>query len=55
VLAGLNAGEAADVQKAAKTFLGDDKSWTLLVKPEAGGRRPSRYKKKALPPSGGRA
>ncbi len=34
VIAGLERVTAADVQKAAKTFLGDDKSWTLLVKPE---------------------
>lgn len=35
VIAGLERVSAADVQRAAKTFLGDDKSWTLLVKPEA--------------------
>ncbi|MGR4864164.1 M16 family metallopeptidase [Caulobacter sp. LARHSG274] len=34
VLAGLQRVTAADVQKAAREFLGDDKSWTLLVKPE---------------------
>jgi zinc protease len=34
VIAGLERVKAADVQRAAKTFLGDDKSWTLLVKPE---------------------
>lgn len=35
VLAGLARVTPADVQKAAKTYLGDDKSWLLLVKPEA--------------------
>lgn len=35
VLAGLSRVSSADVQKAAKTFLADDKSWLLLVKPEA--------------------
>jgi zinc protease len=34
VLAGLQRVTAADVQKAAREFLGDDKSWTMLVKPE---------------------
>jgi zinc protease len=34
VLAGLQRVSAADVQKAAKDFLGDDKSWTMIVKPE---------------------
>ncbi|HQR90562.1 MAG TPA: insulinase family protein, partial [Caulobacter sp.] len=34
VVAGLERVTASDVQKAARTFLGDDKSWTLLVKPE---------------------
>ena len=34
VIAGLERVSAADVQRAARTFLGDDKSWTLLVKPE---------------------
>lgn len=34
VLAGLARVAPADVQKAAKTYLGDDKSWLLLVKPE---------------------
>jgi zinc protease len=36
VLAGLARVTPADVQKAAKTYLGDDQSWLLLVKPEAG-------------------
>jgi len=35
VLAGLSRVTPADVQKAAKTYLADDKSWLLLVKPEA--------------------
>ncbi|WP_066685955.1 pitrilysin family protein [Caulobacter sp. CCH9-E1] len=35
VLAGLARVTPADVQKAAKTYLADDKSWLLLVKPEA--------------------
>lgn len=34
VLAGLQRVTIADVQKAAQTFLGDDKSWTMIVKPE---------------------
>ena len=34
VIAGLERVKAADVQKAARTFLGDDKSWTVLVKPQ---------------------
>lgn len=34
VLAGLERVSAADVQKAAQTFLGDDRSWTMIVKPE---------------------
>lgn len=34
VMAGLQRVSAADVQKAAKDFLGDDKSWTMIVKPE---------------------
>jgi zinc protease len=34
VIAGLQRVSVADVQKAAKDFLGADKSWTLLVKPE---------------------
>ncbi len=34
VIAGLERVKVADVQKAARTFLGDDKSWTVLVKPE---------------------
>jgi zinc protease len=34
VLAGLQRVSAADVQKAARDFLGDDKSWTMIVKPE---------------------
>ncbi len=34
VIAGLSAVTVADVQKAAQTFLGDDKSWTMVVKPE---------------------
>lgn len=36
VLAGLSRVTPADVQKAARTYLGDDQSWLLLVKPEAG-------------------
>lgn len=36
VLAGLSHVTPADVQKAARTYLGDDQSWLLLVKPEAG-------------------
>lgn len=35
VIAGLERVSPADVQKAARAFLGDDKSWTVLVKPEA--------------------
>ncbi|MBO9545595.1 insulinase family protein [Caulobacter sp.] len=35
VIAGLTRVTPADVQKAARTYLGDDKSWLLLVKPEA--------------------
>jgi len=35
VLAGLAHVTPADVQKAARTYLGDDQSWLLLVKPEA--------------------
>jgi zinc protease len=35
VLAGLARVTPADVQKAAKTYMDDDKSWLLLVKPEA--------------------
>ncbi len=35
VLAGLSRVTPEDVQKAARTYLGDDKSWLLLVKPEA--------------------
>jgi len=35
VLAGLARVTPADVQKAARTYLGDDQSWLLLVKPEA--------------------
>ena len=35
VLAGLSRVTPADVQRAAKTYLADDKSWLLLVKPEA--------------------
>lgn len=35
VLAGLSRVTPADVQRAAKTYLTDDKSWLLLVKPEA--------------------
>ncbi|WP_454714630.1 M16 family metallopeptidase [Caulobacter segnis] len=35
VVAGLTRVTPADVQKAAKTYLADDKSWLLLVKPEA--------------------
>ncbi|MFZ0266210.1 M16 family metallopeptidase [Caulobacter sp.] len=34
VIAGLQRVTIADVQKAAQTFLGDDKSWTMVVKPE---------------------
>jgi len=34
VLAGLSRVTPADVQRAAKTYLADDKSWLLLVKPE---------------------
>ncbi len=34
VIAGLQRVTAADVQKAARTFLSDDKSWTFEVKPE---------------------
>jgi zinc protease len=34
VLSGLQRVTIADVQKAAQTFLGDDKSWTMIVKPE---------------------
>jgi zinc protease len=34
VIAGLQRVTIADVQKAAQTFLGDDKSWTMIVKPE---------------------
>jgi len=34
VIAGLQRVSIADVQKAAQTFLGDDKSWTMIVKPE---------------------
>jgi zinc protease len=34
VLAGLQRVTVADVQNAAKAFLGDDKSWTMIVKPE---------------------
>uniref|UniRef100_B0T8U4 Peptidase M16 domain protein n=1 Tax=Caulobacter sp. (strain K31) TaxID=366602 RepID=B0T8U4_CAUSK len=34
VIAGLQRVSAADVQKAAKDFLGDDKSWTMIVRPE---------------------
>ena len=34
VIAGLERVSAADVRKAAQTFLGDDKSWTMIVKPE---------------------
>ena len=34
VLAGLQRVSAADVQKVAKDVLGDDKSWTMIVKPE---------------------
>jgi len=33
VIAGLERVNPADVQKAARTFLGDDKSWTVLAKP----------------------
>ena len=35
VIAGLTRVTPADVQKAAKTYLADDQSWLLLVKPEA--------------------
>jgi zinc protease len=38
VLAGLSRVSAADVQKAAKTFLADDKAWVMLVKPETGAK-----------------
>jgi zinc protease len=34
VIAGLQRVSIADVQKAAQAFLGDDKSWTMIVKPE---------------------
>jgi len=34
VLAGLQRVSAADVQKAARDFLGQDRSWTMIVKPE---------------------
>jgi zinc protease len=34
VIAGLQRVSVADVQKAARTFLGEDQSWTLYVKPE---------------------
>jgi zinc protease len=34
VLAGLQRVTVADVQNAAKAFLADDKSWTMIVKPE---------------------
>ncbi|MBC7669146.1 MAG: insulinase family protein [Gemmatimonadaceae bacterium] len=34
VISGLQRVSVADVQKAAKDFLGDDKSWTMVVKPE---------------------
>jgi len=34
VIAGLQRVTIADVQKAAQTFLGDDKSWSLVIKPE---------------------
>ena len=34
VIAGLQRVSIADVQKAAQTFLGDERSWTLYVKPE---------------------
>lgn len=34
VIAGLSRVTPADVQKAAQTYLGDDRSWLLLVKPE---------------------
>jgi zinc protease len=34
VISGLQRVSVSDVQKAAKDFLGADKSWTLLVKPE---------------------
>ena len=34
VLAGLQRISPADVQKAAKDYLGDDKSWTMIVRPE---------------------
>ncbi|ALL12642.1 M16 family metallopeptidase [Caulobacter henricii] len=34
VIAGLERVKAADVQRAARTFLGADRSWTVLVKPE---------------------
>lgn len=35
VIAGLSRVTPADVQRAARTYLADDKSWLLLVKPEA--------------------
>ena len=35
VIAGLSRVTPADVQKAAKTYMGDDQSWLLMVKPEA--------------------
>lgn len=35
VIAGLSRVTPADVQRAARTYLGDDQSWLLLVKPEA--------------------
>lgn len=35
VIAGLSRVTPADVQKAAQTYLADEKSWLLLVKPEA--------------------
>ncbi len=35
VIAGLSRVTPADVQKAARTYMGDDQSWLLLVKPEA--------------------
>jgi len=34
VIAGLQRVSAADVQKAARDFLGQDRSWTMIVKPE---------------------
>jgi len=36
VIAGLSRVTPEDVQKAARTYLGDDQSWLLLVKPEVG-------------------